>query len=99
MSASSLQGSTSVGRGGENGAEETKEGGIPAQVLEARKYAIDSAIVRVMKARKSLSHNDLIAEVTHQLTGRFSASPQVQSFIYKRFVVIMRINTRCPTDA
>lgn len=36
--------------------------------LEAtRKFAMEAAIVRVMKTRKTLSHNDLIAEVVQQL--------------------------------
>ena len=34
-----------------------------------------------MKARKSLHHNDLIAEVTRQLSVRFTPAPQ---FIKKR---------------
>ena len=35
----------------------------------------------VLKARKALRHNDLIAEVTRQLSSRFVPSPQ---FIKKR---------------
>ena len=34
-----------------------------------------------MKARKALNHNDLIAEVTRQLSVRFTPSPQ---FVKKR---------------
>ena len=59
-------------------------GVVPAQVVEDRKYAIDSALVRIMKARKTLSHNDLIAEVSHQLVGRFSANPQVSLSLFMR---------------
>lgn len=36
-------------------------------VHESRGFAIDAAIVRIMKARRRLSHNDLINEVFHQL--------------------------------
>lgn len=50
---------------------------IPQDVQEDRKYAIDSVIVRVMKARKTFSHNELIAEVSRQLADRFPTSPQV----------------------
>ena len=30
--------------------------------------------MRVMKNRKTMSHNDLISEVAHQLTARFNPS-------------------------
>jgi len=42
---------------------------------------LPAAIVRIMTARKTMHHNELIAEVTKQLSVRFNASPQ---FIKKR---------------
>lgn len=33
-----------------------------------------ACIVRVMKDRKTMTHNDLISEVAHQLSTRFSPS-------------------------
>ncbi|CAG0898907.1 unnamed protein product [Cyprideis torosa] len=47
------------------------------RVDEDRKHEIEAAIVRIMKARKQLQHNNLVAEVTEQLKGRFLPSPVV----------------------
>jgi cullin 3 len=59
---------------------------IPAPVEEDRRHLVEAAIVRIMKARKALHHNDLIAEVTKQLSIRFNPSPQ---FIKKRVESLM----------
>ncbi|KAG7360505.1 cullin protein 3 [Nitzschia inconspicua] len=56
-------------------------GSIPLPVEEDRRHLVEAAIVRIMKARKSLGHNDLIAEVTRQLSVRFNPPPQ---FVKKR---------------
>ncbi|KAL9641994.1 hypothetical protein ABK040_004050 [Willaertia magna] len=53
-------------------AEETKQ-----KVDEERKWQLDAAIVRIMKARKTLEHRDLVLEVTKQLQQRFMPSPEM----------------------
>ena len=37
------------------------------RVFQDRQYQVDAAIVRIMKTRKSLSHNLLISELYNQL--------------------------------
>ncbi len=44
------------------------------KVDEERKHQIEAAIVRVMKARKTMEHSQLIAEVTQQLSARCAPS-------------------------
>jgi len=61
------------------------------KVDEDRKPQIEAAIVRVMKSRKEMEHNALIAEVTSQLTSRFLPHPNVikkriESLIEREFL-------------
>jgi len=42
-----------------------------------RNPQIDAAIVRVMKARRHMNHNNLLIEVTKQLQARFQPNPVV----------------------
>eukprot|EP00045_Choanoeca_perplexa_P015580 m.197898 g.197898 ORF g.197898 m.197898 type:complete len:736 (+) comp17031_c0_seq3:1440-3647(+) len=46
-----------------------------AKVKEERKLEIEAAVVRVMKARKTLSHTHLVIEVTKVLAARFKPNP------------------------
>ncbi|CAO1615339.1 unnamed protein product [Parajaminaea phylloscopi] len=45
------------------------------RVEEERKNQVEACIVRVMKDRKTMGHNELMNEVVRQLAGRFNPSP------------------------
>lgn len=46
------------------------------RIEEERHHQIEACIVRIMKDRKHLTHNDLVNEVTRQLASRFQPNPQ-----------------------
>jgi len=48
---------------------------IAALIELQRKSMTEAAIVRILKARKSIDHANLVAEVTRQLSVRFRAQP------------------------
>lgn len=61
------------------------------RVEEDRKPQIEAAIVRIMKARRVLDHNNIIAEVIKQLQSRFIANPgeikkRIESLIERDFL-------------
>ncbi|WFC99257.1 hypothetical protein MYAM1_002001 [Malassezia yamatoensis] len=57
-----------------------------AKVEEERKNQVDACVVRVMKSRKTLSHNDLVNEVIRQLLPRFQPTP---TLIKKRIEALL----------
>lgn len=66
--------------------------------IRARCYKVDAhifhrqaCIVRIMKDRKAMSHNDLVNEVTRQLATRFSPNPAA---IKKRIEGLIEVSTR-----
>lgn len=63
------------------GESEPERNETQRKVDDDRKYEIEAAIVRIMKARKTMNHAVLVAEVTDQLKSRFQPSP---SLIKKR---------------
>ena len=72
---------------------------LPASVEEDRRHLIEASIVRVMKARKSLDHNNLIAEVAKQLNSRFRPTPQqikkrIESLIERDYLERNRIDNK-----
>lgn len=66
--------------------QETRE-----KVEEDRKPQIEAAIVRIMKSRRVLDHNNIVSEVTRQLQGRFLPNPtvikkRIESLIEREFL-------------
>jgi len=60
-------------------------------IEEDRKHEIDSAIVRIMKSRKKLAHNNLITEIVSQLKSRFQPQPptikqRIESLIDREYL-------------
>ncbi|XVF03355.1 hypothetical protein REPUB_Repub04eG0253800 [Reevesia pubescens] len=61
------------------------------RVEEDRKPQISAAIIRIMKSRRMLDYNNIIAEVTKQLQSRFLANPteikkQIESLIERDYL-------------
>lgn len=45
------------------------------KIDQDRGHQVEAALVRIMKSRKSMTHNELLAEVIRQLSSRFTPSP------------------------
>ncbi|KAH7436226.1 hypothetical protein KP509_05G009200 [Ceratopteris richardii] len=61
------------------------------KVEEDRKPQIEAAIVRIMKSRRVLDHNNIVSEVTKQLQSRFLPNPavikkRIESLIEREFL-------------
>ncbi|PSR75595.1 hypothetical protein PHLCEN_2v9075 [Hermanssonia centrifuga] len=67
--------------------KETKD-----RVDEERRHQTEACIVRIMKDRKHMTHNDLINEVTRQLASRFQPNPLS---IKKRVEGLIEVCTLC----
>ncbi|KFH11563.1 putative cullin 3, partial [Toxoplasma gondii MAS] len=64
---------------------------VPSSVEQDRNYLVEAAIVRVMKTRRRMIHNDLLVEVTRHLAQRFRPSPalikqRVEKLIEREFL-------------
>lgn len=54
--------------------QETRK--VQGKVEDDRRYAIEAAIIKVMKSRRKIDYNSLMAETTRLLSVRFT--PEVQ---------------------
>jgi|MDTE01.2.fsa_nt_gb cullin 3 len=59
---------------------------ISAAVEKDRAILVEASIVRIMKTRKTMMHNELLAEVVRQVSGRFTPEP---AFIKKRIETLL----------
>lgn len=64
---------------------------IQQRVEVDRKPQIEAAIVRIMKSRRVLDHNSIVAEVTKQLQSRFLPNPvmikkRIEALIQREFL-------------
>jgi cullin 3 len=69
------------------------------KVEEDRKPQIEAAIVRIMKSRRLLDHNNIISEVTKQLQARFLPNPavikkRIESLIEREFLERDRVDRK-----
>lgn len=48
-----------------------------AGAVQPRRYAVDAAIVRCMKARKRLRYTEVVEQVTKMLVARFVPQPSL----------------------
>ena len=69
-----IQQASSARQGGESEPERSE---TRRKVDEDRKHEIEACIVRTMKSRKTLNHNQLVSQVVEQLASRFQPSPVV----------------------
>nr|CDS25316.1 cullin 3 [Hymenolepis microstoma] len=61
------------------------------KVDENRRYVIEATIVRIMKARKTMEHNQLLSEVMEQLKSRFRPTStdikqRIEALINREFI-------------
>jgi len=73
------------------GESEPERSETKRKVDEDRKHEIEACIVRIMKSRQQLNHNQLVAEVVDQLCKRFNPSPvvikkRIESLIEREYI-------------
>ena len=90
---------STISSGGAAAASDGEQRAMRKKVDDDRKPQIEAAIVRIMKARKELDHNALIADVIAQLAASFLPHPNVikqriESLIEREFLERDRNNMR-----
>jgi cullin 3 len=65
---------------------------LPSTVEAERKLLLEATIVRVMKTRKTLNHNQLVEEITRQVSNRFTPTQQaiksrIEALIEREYLV------------
>ena len=71
--------------------EDPADTGIGSSVEEDRKHLLEASLIRVMKGRKSLEHNNLVAEVVALMSNRFVPSvdaikARIENLIEREFI-------------
>ena len=56
-------------------AKETDNKKVQGKVEDDRRYAIEAAIIKVMKARRKIDYTNLMSETTRLLAARFTPEP------------------------
>merc|ERR1719361_693559 len=59
---------------------------VPAEIAQQRPHQMDAAVVRIMKARRTFTVQELLGEVIQQLQARFQPDPRL---IRKRIEVLI----------
>jgi cullin 3 len=77
--------------GKKKGEDSTQQKATKQKIEEDRKHEIEAAIVRIMKARKIINHNNLVAETIEQLSKRFKAQPsaikaKIEALIEREYI-------------
>lgn len=67
-------------------------------VDQDRRYAIDAAIVRIMKSRKVLGHQQLVMECVEQLSRMFKVLHTLALFPFEKLRILVCIR-HCLRDA
>jgi len=86
-------GSSGGGTGSDGLAVDSQGAGefLATSVEEDRKHLLESVIVRIMKSRRTLGHNQLVVEVTKHLQNRFLPAPatiknRIEKLIEREFL-------------